>query len=741
MHNRHDLRLTPRSLVVAAVLAAVALIGIAVAIRQAPRPSSAATTARSTSGYAEASSCAACHEEIARSYALTGMGRSFTTVRSGTKNLADFSERNRVDHIASNRHYTMIERDGRLFQRRHDIGFGGSEANVLEVEAHYIIGSGNHARTFVHRTADGRLRQLPVSWYTKDGGYWAMSPGYDRPAHLDFRRLIVEDCMSCHNGYPRAVQNDGNGPRYAEPLPEGIDCQRCHGPGQAHIDAARSGDRVLARRAVVNPANFGRDRQLETCMQCHLETTSSPLPFQIRRYEQPPFSYTPGKPLADYFIRFDHAPGTGWDDKFGVAGQAYRLKKSACFQESDMTCGTCHDPHDVPRGPAAVARYVSVCQSCHQDVHRNGVPPASGIRELATSGSAPSCLDCHMPKRRTDDVVNVVMTDHYIQRQRAADRLLMRSSETDFEHSDYRGEVVLYDPATLAPTPENDLYMALAQVQQGSNLTAGIRRFEQAIARHKPARADFYYELARAHAKASNHDAAIRWCEEALRRDPGFAPALKELAGAASALGRMSEAARALERAIAIHPQDADALADLGNVYLQQKQLDAAEKTLQQALALDPMLARANNSRGLTALAKGQPEAAEKYLRAALVHQPDLAEAQNNLGNLLAGRKAYPEAAYHFERAIRADPGYAEARHSYGLMLALMRNYPKAATELREAVKLARQPAAARIDLADVLAAMGQRGEARREYERAASETTDPETRRAALDALRTLPR
>ena len=719
----------------------LAVIGTAVAIRgtkfrvQAP-PGQAGARA---SGYAEASSCAECHEDIARTYARTGMGRSVTPLRSGAQGLADFSTQNRLHHLASNRHYTMIERDGRWYQRRHEIGFGGQESNVLEVEAHYIIGSGNHARTFVHRTADGRLRQLPVTWYTDRGGFWAMSPGYDRPAHLDFRRLIVEDCMSCHNDYPATVQNDGNGPRFSEPLPAGIGCQRCHGPGQAHIDAARSGDRVAARRTITNPSNFDRDRQLETCLQCHLETTSSPLPFQIRRFEQPAFSYAPGKPLADYFLRFDHAPGTGWDDKFGVAGHAYRLRKSACFLQSRMTCVTCHDPHESPRGPAAVAHYVSVCQSCHTGVHPAGVPRVSGIAASGDAGAAPTCLDCHMPKRRTDDVVHVVMTDHYIRRTIAPDTLLTARQETGFEHSDYRGEVVPYYPATLPATPENELYVALAQVQQGSNLGAGLPRLEAAIARHKPARPDFYYELARAYAKTSNHEAVIRWCEEALRRDAGFAPALKELAGAAIALGRMPQAAGALERAVAIHPKDADALADLGNVYLQQGQLDAAERTVQQALALDPMLSRAHNTRGLTALRKGQPEGAEGAFRAAIQHQPDLAEAQNNLGNLLAGRKAYAEAAYHFEQALRADPAYAEARHSYGLVLALMQQYPKAVTELREAVRLARQPAAARVDLGDVLATLGRRAEARREYERAAAETTDPDLRRAALDALGTL--
>ena len=72
-----------------------------------------------------------------------------------------------------------------------------------------VVGSGNHARTFLHSSADGRLVQLPVSWYAERGGYWAMSPGYDRAAHMDFRRVVDTGCMSCHNGYPRGPVDDG----------------------------------------------------------------------------------------------------------------------------------------------------------------------------------------------------------------------------------------------------------------------------------------------------------------------------------------------------------------------------------------------------------------------------------------------------------------------------------------------------------------------------------------------------
>jgi predicted CXXCH cytochrome family protein len=624
----------------------------------------------------------------------------------------------------------MVERDGRLFQRRHQVGFDKRETNTLELEAHYVVGSGNHARTFLHRTASGRLVQLPVSWYAERGGFWEMSPGYDRPAHLDFRRVIDAGCMSCHNGYPRTrVEDDPEGPRFGNSLPEGIDCQRCHGPGQRHIDAIARGDVDGGRRAIVNPATLDRDRQLDTCLQCHLESTSSPLPFQIRRYERAPFSYVPGQPLGDYFIHFDHAPASGRDDKFEINSAGYRLRKSACFQRSEMTCVTCHDPHNVVRGAEATKRYTAICESCHAAPHPRGAPRVRG------AGAGATCLDCHMPKRRAEDAVRVVMTDHFIQRARPAHDLLAPRTEAQGPGA-YRGEVVPHYPAALAESPENELYVAVAQVQAGSNLTAGIRRLQQAIERHAPAHAEFYYELARAYANTGDPDASIRWSREALRRDGAFVPALRELAAAFRTKGDLGEASTVLENATSLRPDDGRALAELGNVYLQQGRPDDARRTLERALAVAPDMPAANNTMGLALLRLGQPDAAADRFREAIRQQPDLAEAQNNLGNLLAGRRAYTEAAFHFEQAIRSEPNYVDAHHSYGLVLALTKAYPQAVTEFETAIRLAPDLLPAHLDLAEVLMTLGRRDEARAHFE-AASRSTDAEVREAALAGLR----
>jgi site-specific DNA recombinase len=74
--------------------------------------------------------------------------------------------------------------------------------------------------------------------------------------------------------------------------------------------------------------------------------------------------------------------------KNALAKLFYRLRKSAYFRNSQMTCLTCHDPHDILRGKEAVAHYTEACLGCHRGIaHKVSLPPTS------------TCLSCHMPKR------------------------------------------------------------------------------------------------------------------------------------------------------------------------------------------------------------------------------------------------------------------------------------------------------------------------------------------------------
>ncbi|MBL8177926.1 MAG: hypothetical protein JNK48_24830, partial [Bryobacterales bacterium] len=118
--------------------------------------------------------CAGCHRAIWETYSQTGMGRSFyrpsPAAMSGLAGASYY-------HQPSESWFTMVERDGSYFQRRHQTGRDGRAVNVMEKRIDFIMGSGNHARTYLSRTARGTLVELPLGWYAGKGGYLAMNPG------------------------------------------------------------------------------------------------------------------------------------------------------------------------------------------------------------------------------------------------------------------------------------------------------------------------------------------------------------------------------------------------------------------------------------------------------------------------------------------------------------------------------------------------------------------------------------
>src|SRR5260370_3071304 len=107
-----------------------------------------------------------------------------------------------------------------------------------------------------------------------------------------------------------------------------------------------------------------------------------------------------------------------------------------------MPSPPCHNPH---ADGTAETRQTKICRDCHPATH-----------SPATTG----CAGCHMQKRRTEDAVHVVMTDHFIRRRPLEQDLTAPLAE---RHDRMSGPVKLLYPRSLPDTPETRLYMAITQ--------------------------------------------------------------------------------------------------------------------------------------------------------------------------------------------------------------------------------------------------------------------------------------
>ena len=169
------------------------------------------------------------------------MARSF--YRPAPSNiLEDYEKNNRFFHAASNRHYRMLRRDGRFFQQRFQLK-QGREVNLFEQEIHFIIGSGNHARSYLNLSAGGVLTQLPATWYPQEKR-WGISPGYDRKQHFDFRaRSITAACFATTplRSLPKAPIATAVRTCSRKNCPVASTASAAMAPGSQHVVLASSG--------------------------------------------------------------------------------------------------------------------------------------------------------------------------------------------------------------------------------------------------------------------------------------------------------------------------------------------------------------------------------------------------------------------------------------------------------------------------------------------------------------------
>lgn len=578
-------------------------------------------------GYVEDRTCAVCHSQIAGTYREKGMARAFFRPRPET-DIEDFSAP--AFFHAPSRQYLRIVREGdRLVFRRWQVDSEGRTLHLFERPVDWVLGSGNHARTYLYRVEGGEVFQLPLAWYSQTRR-WGMAPGFDRPDHEGVLRLVRRECLFCHTAYPDVpAGSDASDAPHVFPavLPEGLGCQRCHGPGAEHVGLSLGGIAPAEdiRRSVFNPGRLPAARQDEVCMTCHLQPTVA-LP-GLRRFGRGDFSYRAGEPLAGHLVQVDveqegEAPG----DRFEINHHAYRLRQSRCFLASGGApgCVDCHDPHRAMPGPEMAARVRETCRSCHA-----GPRPAAG----ADHSREADCASCHMSKRRPRDVVQVVMTDHLIRRRPGGPELLAPLAERDPVLTGLR---VL--PGEGSPSGDlAELYRGVAAVRAAGGDDA-IAYLERMLARVRPVEPEPYLDLVKGYLRKRRFAEAETTLAGLLERQPGHpakALALEWLALARAGQGKTGEAVALLRRVVEKGSGRAEAEYNLGRLLAFRGEHREAEAHLVLALAANPNLFAGWFHLGEVRAAQGRPAEAADCYRRALEIQPRYTAAYLGLGRVL----------------------------------------------------------------------------------------------------------
>ena len=341
--------------------------------------------------------CAACHQDHYTNFINTGMGKSIRPALSKYSS-SDFTSQ-LYDSVLNFFYHPHWISDS-LYVTEYKLSSNNDTVHSLNYSIDYIVGSGHHTNSHLYLN-NGYLYQVPVTFYTQDS-ILDFPPGFENDKNSRFSRKMGLECIACHNAYPDFVLGSEN--KYTA-IPTGIDCERCHGPGELHVEKIKNGNLTDTAKytdySIVNPANLSIELQNDLCARCHLQGNA------VLQPNKSFFDFLPGMRLSDvmdvYLPRYSNS-----DNDFIMASHVDRMKLSACYIESkeQLSCVSCHNPHlSVHKVPDNF--FNSKCLDCH--VSHDCQEEIEYKMDVDND-----CVSCHMPKSTTTDIPHVRITDHKI---------------------------------------------------------------------------------------------------------------------------------------------------------------------------------------------------------------------------------------------------------------------------------------------------------------------------------------
>jgi hypothetical protein len=515
-------------------------------------------------GAVESKVCGECHADLCRRYLETPMAKTSGAVNAANAPSSGGSDF--IDEATGTR--IRILREGAKVR----VHLSRGEADV-ERELNYFVGAGLTGRSYLSRM-DGYLFQAPVSYYSAPDK-WDLSPGFEGLDRLNLTRPVEPACLNCHASGLRNLASTVNGYESPPFVEAGVSCERCHGPGEAHVKRMRAGD-GRGGSGIVNPAKLAPAERDSVCAQCHLVSVIRVAkPAGVSKYEA-------GKRLFDSTAAFLWSNGV---ERNGANSHFEQLVSSACWKNSagKLWCGSCHSVHAQIAGSKPASKqspaYREHCLACHTASARDCSAQA-GRRQAAKD----DCASCHMPARPIGTVAHAVQVDH---------RIARAPSEPP--------EPALLDDALLISFPgstggDRELGLAYASEALPENHRAwGMRAFsllKQVAAAHAEDGA-VAVQLAQLYDRMGQEEEGCNLFERAVKSDAPGTAALVNLGACQAKRADLADAMRSWKQALQRNPALEAARLNLAVAQQQSGDAAGARASLEIALKFDPFSVRA----------------------------------------------------------------------------------------------------------------------------------------------------
>lgn len=616
-----------------------------------------------TARYVGMQNCRLCHQKIYDSFIQTGMGQSFATATK-QKSSASFQSSTVIYDSYQDFYYhpfwsadTMKIMEFRL---------KGKDTVFKRIEkVDYIVGSGQHTNSHIHNS-NGYLVQMPMTFFSQKKK-WDFPPGFENGFNTHFNRKIGLECMSCHNAMPDFVLGSEN---KFNSLPEGINCERCHGPGSIHVQQRSTGEKIDTSRyidySIVNPGKLSIDRQFDVCQRCHLQGNA------VLKNGKSFFDFKPGMVLSDYISvflpKYENA-----DDEFIMASHADRLKQSKCFIKSfkikdsaslrpyknSLTCVTCHNPH-VSVKLTGNAHFNAACKNCHQATNNESCSENINVRNQVQD----NCVSCHMPQSGSIDIPHVSIHDHYI-----------RKPVKKEEIARIKKFIGLYSVNEKNPSPElkAQAYLQHYDKFDYNPVFLDSARYYLSDKTKKDVRSNFE-NLVHLYFIKQDYDRILTYVQQ-LGKDHLLKNVLVKKSWnntdawtsyrIGEAFYHMNELATAslfYTKATVLAPYYPEFKSKLGTLLISQHKPKEAIQLFESILTEDPKNIQVLTNLGYAYLILGNPEKAEAFYKKGLHVSPDYEPLLMNIAGLNIFEKQYKEARLILESILQKHPANQQAK-------------------------------------------------------------------------------